>query len=1071
MPADRKILAAVFAAILMLSAGPARAAVARPTPTAPAEGAVSQFLPAFAWTKASGADRYEFQIAADAGMNSPVLGQGKDDFLTRNTRATLVKTVPNGTYWWRVRSVAADGSVSAWTSPRSFTKNWNLQPALQTPGDGQTLSFPANPVVLRWSGVAGAAHYLVSVASDPALGSLVLKYSNQDDLNGPPNVAANSAAITAALAPGTYYWAVQPVDAEGNRGVPTPVASFGWVWPSATTPVVTDLDPSAEVFDPKFSWGVVPGAVAYEVEVNPSADFAPGSKVCCAGTTIANSLSPTKVFKDNLYHWRVRAIDPDGNAGVWNVGQDFQKTFDNVPPVTAPSVKNLHMRDNLNDPGTDLDTGTPGYQTQVPVVVWNPVHGASSYEADVTLYQSGACNWSAVPNTPHWRVNTAVSAWTPLGDHWNNVKPYSDPLSVANDGSITLTPGSYCVRVRARTDRDTANQDVYGDYTYLDDGTGRGTAFDFTGYPDGGGCSSTCTVGFLGGSDYAAPASGTLTRATPYFTWKPLRRKAWIMLKNSTNADALLLTAHQEGSWGSGIHATVANDGSNSAHDVLTLSGGPCGTKTYSYSDNDLDSLATQVNADGSGCVDATRPGSSPPPGPLAYVSNVAFWPGITSYFVLVSKDANFTTIVDYGFTHVAAYAPRTANQVRSYSDESTSYYWAVLPAQDYNGSLAVGNPLLAHGDDFQKQSLPPSLLYPSASQLFYDQPTFQWSPVEGARRYHFQVASDPSFSNLLDDVLTDATSYSSNVTYPADTVLYWRVRADDENLVGLTWSPFGMFQKKLEAPTPSTSNPASGDMLPVWAWSPVQGASSYDISIDGPDGRNRYFSGFRAPAVSFIKMTGTGVFHWRVRAEFPTTSGSETPGPYSATQAFTRTIGQPTNTHTDSDVDHVLLSWDPRLGAKEYKVQIASTPDFSRNIEQTTTDNASYAPTMTQYGYNAGGTLYWRVSAVDEDHNQGDWSSTGQIQMLPRMRLSVSGTPRHRKRSRFTIRVEKFAGGALAKASVRVTGPGMRGKSGRTNARGKLTLYLKPGRKGTKLTFRATKAGYQAAYVTVKVR
>jgi hypothetical protein len=46
-----------------------------------------------------------------------------------------------------------------------------------------------------------------------------------------------------------------------------------------------------------------------------------------------------------------------------------------------------------------------------------------------------------------------------------------------------------------------------------------------------------------------------------------------------------------------------------------------------------------------------------------------------------------------------------------------------------------------------------------------------------------------------------------------------------------------------------------------------------------------------------------------------------------------------------------------------------------------------------------------------------------------------------------------------------------MRGKSGRTNARGKLTLYLRPGRKGTKLTFRATKAGYQAAYVTVKVR
>src|SRR5919198_280404 len=296
MAADRRLLTATFAAIAMLTAGPARAAVDRPTALAPAPGAVSQFLPAFAWTPVSGADKYEFQVRADAGMNSPVLGAGKDDFFTHNTRATLLQTIPNGTYYWRVRAVGPDGSVSGWTPARAFTKSWTLQPSLQTPGNGQSLSFPANPVVLRWSGVPGAAHYLVSVASDPALGSLVFRYSNQDDPNGPPNIAASSAAITAALPVGTYYWGVVPVNAEGNRGVPTPVASFGWVWPSATAVTVTDLDSTPEVFDPKFSWNPVPGAVRYEVEVNPSVDFAAGSKVCCAGTTIATSLSPTKVF-------------------------------------------------------------------------------------------------------------------------------------------------------------------------------------------------------------------------------------------------------------------------------------------------------------------------------------------------------------------------------------------------------------------------------------------------------------------------------------------------------------------------------------------------------------------------------------------------------------------------------------------------------------------------------------------------------------------------------------------------------------------------------------------------------
>src|SRR4029077_6599037 len=119
------------------------------------------------------ADKYQFQISADAGMNSPVLGEGYDNFFTRNTRATLTSTVPNGTYYWRVRATNSAGETSAWTQPRMLKKQWNLQTALQTPGSGAALSFPAKPVVLNWSGVAGAAHYLVSVASDPTLGSLV----------------------------------------------------------------------------------------------------------------------------------------------------------------------------------------------------------------------------------------------------------------------------------------------------------------------------------------------------------------------------------------------------------------------------------------------------------------------------------------------------------------------------------------------------------------------------------------------------------------------------------------------------------------------------------------------------------------------------------------------------------------------------------------------------------------------------------------------------------------------------------------------------------------------------------
>ena len=130
----------------MLTAGPARGAINPPTQTAPANGATLEFLPAFAWTRVASADKYEFQISADAGMNSGVLGAGKDDFFTKNSRGTLIQTVPNGTYYWRVRSVAVNGAISPWSPVHSFTKLWDLQPAKQTPGDGEALTFPSNPV-------------------------------------------------------------------------------------------------------------------------------------------------------------------------------------------------------------------------------------------------------------------------------------------------------------------------------------------------------------------------------------------------------------------------------------------------------------------------------------------------------------------------------------------------------------------------------------------------------------------------------------------------------------------------------------------------------------------------------------------------------------------------------------------------------------------------------------------------------------------------------------------------------------------------------------------------------------
>ena len=147
------IVAALAAGALLLAA-PAQSALTAPVPLDPGNGASFEAIPPFAWSAVPGADQYQFQVAADQNFNSPVLGQGEGSFITKNTRATLKKTLPNGHYWWRVRATTKKGDASPWSSPRSFIKAWTATPSTMTPGPGYPFSFPSTPMTLK----IGRAH-------------------------------------------------------------------------------------------------------------------------------------------------------------------------------------------------------------------------------------------------------------------------------------------------------------------------------------------------------------------------------------------------------------------------------------------------------------------------------------------------------------------------------------------------------------------------------------------------------------------------------------------------------------------------------------------------------------------------------------------------------------------------------------------------------------------------------------------------------------------------------------------------------------------------------------------------
>jgi hypothetical protein len=924
-----KLIVALVGAALLIPAAAASAAPGRPALDSPAQDASVQGVPSFTWGKVKRADRYEFQLAADTRFGS-IVNQGS--FQTRNTAASITRSLADGTYYWRVRAINLKGTAGGW-SERSFTKGWSRRPDLLAPADGAQIAFPSTPLVLRWSSVPRAYKYRVYIATDPGLGNLAISEGG-----GPISTSGTVFAPSVSLPVGRYYWAVEAVDASSHRGARSAVGSFDWTWPSATATAVSDLIDDPEATDPHMSWNPVPGAVAYDVEVNYSDDWSVGSKVCCSGTTTGTELSPTVILPNNVYNWRVRAIDADGNFGQWNVGEPFKS---NMPAtIKAPD---LRLRDNIGE----IPVGSTTY---APVVIWNPVPGAADYEYQIVPRTMGICDWTLNAGDVWRGTVTSSTAWTPLAGP--NVPP-PDPrygqVGVAGDHS-PISGKAYCFRLRART----GNAAVFSDWTQL--GGLDATGFVYTDPPVGDGTPATMQP-----DSYNSPLSGSSTPRNPLFTWDPVE--------------------------------------------------------------------------------------------------------GANSYWVVVAKDQEFTEIFDVAFTRVPVYSPRVGGTPETYPDDTTPYYWAVLPAGTAGGGLVGTVPSQQSPQVFVKASDAPALISPAQGTDLSNQPVFRWAWREGTRDYRLQVAQDPTFGELLDDVKTQATSFTPTKSYPADTVLYWRVRVTDVKDRGLTWSQTGTFRRRLPIPALATDNPIGGPAIPALAWQPVNGAVSYSFHADQADGTKRDFT-LRGTVFTPTIFYGTGVWRWQVRANFPGGNTAVSSG-WSGSSPFTRVIPPPDGVNAINKDGRLLISWEPSTMAKTYRVDISTTNSFSTIALSAGTENLSLAPTLTNAAFIDGGTLYWRVAAVDEGNNVGGFA-TGQFKTPKRMVVSLSGAVNRMAKSPVIVTVKDARGRAVKRAKIKISGAA-RAKAKRTGRKGTAKFLLRGRRKGT-VTFRVARSGYRTGVATLVV-
>jgi hypothetical protein len=926
-------------------------------------------------------------------------------------------------------------------------------PKLQTPADAAVVSFaPA----FTWAKAKGAAKYEFQIAADRGFGSIIS--------NGTIKTRNTAATLTSAPADGAYFWRVRGIDSKDRAGKwsGTRVLAKAFSAKPALQAPASGSTVVAATQALVLRWSPVVGAVKYQVTVATDSSLA--SPVLNAVETQGSVLGlPGSLADGQTYYWAVAPLDAQNHRGARSDVATFLWTW----PST---VSNLQVADS-----------NPEARVVDPRFSWNPVPGAAKYELEVNSSDDFAPESKVCCEDP--TTGTSLS-----------------PTKVFLDND------SYRWRVRARDADNNA-----GAWTT---GPNFARQFNRVTAPD----KTIPNLHMRDNNGALDTTLGTPTTSAPVVDWDPVPGASsyvvslmpWIGGSCQTGNQAQYRTAAS--GWTPMDFAGASSPVQEVTNRVAAGGGLTDGTtycvRVFARTDRDgqnreVVSQPTQIGATADSpafTYDAADPGS--PPGgtlfmPLSNYDAIASgstidelptftWDavaGAKSYWVVVARDPLFRNVVDVAVTDIPAYAPRDGQNPTTYADENTpnnaplSLYWAVIPAKGDNGSN-YGGSIATHScsdsvnnqgcQQFAYKTQTPEPVLPAEGSIETGQPTFSWSSAKGARQYVLEIAQDQTFANPIDTITTDATSYTASDTYPADTVLYWRVRTKDENLLNRRWSAVRTLRRKLPAPTLDGANPTEGESIPVLRWSPVQGAVSYGVHIEQPDGTKKDFE-VRTPAFTPTEFYGTGVWGWQVRANFPRRGFGQVQGPYTGLGSFLRRIKAPIGAHGFLKDGRVLIGWESATNAKRYQVQVSDTNSFATISDSTTTDLLEWAPTLDSESYRAGGSLYWRVASVDSGGNVGAYA-TGTFTVPKRLVVEVPVGVVHGFSKGFEVTVRDGRGRAVRKARVKLTGKPVRSVAKRTNTKGVAKFKLRYRRKGT-IKVTAVLKGYRSASATVRVQ
>lgn len=272
-------------------------------------------------------------------------------------------------------------------------------------------------------------------------------------------------------------------------------------------------------------------------------------------------------------------------------------------------------------------------------------------------------------------------------------------------------------------------------------------------------------------------------------------------------------------------------------------------------------------------------------------------------------------------------------------------------------------------------------LLVPETNAtLKYNRPLFDWEDFPGAIGYQIQISN---FSRPIVNTQVKDSEFTPRVNLPANTILYWRVRARLDKTTYSNWSEVRSLKTAAFPPSSvALYRPTNNVLYPhnspiTFSWRPATAPKGSLFPIEHYELQIASDATFRGiiwekriehePAKRLYTETLPADilspnlrYYWRVLAY-------NTAGEYSISLArsFRIAIVAPTPISPSAQINSLTptFEWSSVEGASGYTLQISTDEAFKRLLGSYTfkTATTTYTPTKA---LPAGRTFYWRVRA-----------------------------------------------------------------------------------------------------------